>query len=140
IEIPNNAADFLVTSDKPIIVTQYMEGQDAGGGSGDPAMYLAVATEQYRTDYLFHAPTNYEYSYVNIMAPNGANVPLDGMPVTGFTPIGGTVFGVARVALDNNGDGNHRVTADQAVGISVYGYGQFTSYWYAGGANVSVIN
>src|SRR5690606_23536430 len=29
IEIPNNAADFLVTSDKPIIVTQYMEGQDA---------------------------------------------------------------------------------------------------------------
>ena len=59
-----------------------MEGQDAGNPpdsgvrSGDPAMAVVVPTEQYRDNYLFHAPTNYSASYVNITAPLGAKVLL----------------------------------------------------------------
>jgi len=49
--------DFRVTADKKLLVAQDMLGQNAGGNAGDPAMSLAVATEQYRMQYLVHAPT-----------------------------------------------------------------------------------
>ena len=116
-----------------------MQGQAAGGNSGDPAMALAVATEQYRSKYLIHAPTNYESNYVNITAKMGSTVNLDGAPVAGFVAIGGTGFGVARVKLNNNGDGNHLLDGDQPFGVSVYGYGQYTSYWYPGGLDLELI-
>ena len=52
---------------------EYLEGESAIFASyGDPAMSLAVPVDQFRTQYLFHAPTNYVYNYVNIIAPNGA--------------------------------------------------------------------
>ena len=100
---------------------------------------MAVATEQFRSDYLVHAPTNYEYSYANIIAPNGANITVDGQAVGGWTGIGATGYSVARVTLSNNGDGNHTATGNQAFSISVYGYGQYTSYWYPGGLNLELI-
>ena len=55
--------------------------RSAGGGTGDPAMALAVPVEQFRTSYLFHAPTNYETNYVDVTAPMGATVTLDGAPL-----------------------------------------------------------
>jgi len=139
VEIARQVSDFAVTADHKILVVQYMEGQLAGGDTGDPAMTLAVATDQYRTSYLFHAPTNYEVNYVNITAPSGATITLDGSPVSGFTAIGSSGFGLARVTLDEGVDGNHTITGTEAFGISVYGYGQYTSYWYPGGLNLDVI-
>jgi hypothetical protein len=136
VEIPNDAGDFVVTASAPVLVAQYMEGQAAGGNTGDPSETVAVAKDQYRTDYLFHAPTNYESNYVNVIAPAGANVTLDGAKVGGFVPVGGSGFGVARVTLSNAGNGNHQIHGDVAFGISVYGYGQYTSYWYPGGSNL----
>ncbi len=141
VEIAGNAQSFSITADKKILVAQLMEGQDAGGGTGDPAMALAVPTGQYRTDYLFHAPVNYETNYVNITAPMDASITLDGSatPLTGFDAIGSTGYGLLRVTLENSGDGNHRLVGDQAFGISVYGYGQYTSFWYPGGLDLSPI-
>lgn len=136
IELADNAGDFSITANQPILVVQYMEGQDAGGASGDPSMTLAVPKDQYRTDYLFHAPTNYTYSYVNITAPTGASVTIDGAAVGGFVAIGNTGYSVARVALSNAGTGDHQAAGDVPFGISVYGYGQYTSYWYPGGSNL----
>ena len=47
---------------------------------------------------------------------------------------------MARVPLNNNlGSGNHSITGDQGFGISVYGYGVDTSYWYPGGLDLSII-
>ncbi|MBK8260053.1 MAG: IgGFc-binding protein [Nannocystis sp.] len=139
VEIAQNSSDFKIEANYKIVVAQYMLGQDAGGNSGDPAMTIAVGVDQYRDDYLFHAPTNYEKNFVNITAPMGTNVTLDGAAVGGFVAIGATGFGVARVQLNNNGDGNHRITADKAVGTSVYGYGQYTSFWYPGGLNLELL-
>ncbi len=136
IELDQTTADFQVSSDKKIIIAQTMLGQDAGGDSGDPAMALTVATEQFRKTYLFHAPINYETNYLNVVAPMDAKVTLDGAPIAGFKAIGATKFGVARIKLANNVDGNHDVKSDKPVGISVYGYGQYTSYWYPGGLDL----
>lgn len=140
IEIPATNVDFVVTGDKPILVSQYMQGQGDSGIPGDPAMALAVATEQYRGSYLFHAPTNYLSNYVNITAPNGAVITLDGADVAGFTPIGASGFSVARVQLNNGGDGNHNITGNMPFGISVYGYGDDTSYWYPGGLDLDKLS
>ena len=128
---------FQILASARVLVSQYMKGQDAGGGSGDPAMALAVTSSQFRKDYLFHSPVNYDYNYVNVIAPVGASVTLDGAPVGGFEPVSASGYAVARVLFGNTGDGNHRIVADQKVGITVYGYGQYTSYWYPGGLNLT---
>jgi hypothetical protein len=99
-------------------------------------MALAVASHQFRTSYLFHAPVNYTSSYVNIIAPDGASVTLDGAAVTSWATVGSTGYSISRVKFGTTGDGNHRVEADSKVGITVYGYGSYTSYWYPGGLNL----
>ncbi|MDD5308175.1 MAG: MopE-related protein [Deltaproteobacteria bacterium] len=132
----DSSVDFKITASEPVLVSQYMKGQDAGGGSGDPAMALAVATYQFRTDYLFHAPVNYTSNYVNIIAPTGSSVTLDGTAVTAWTAVGSTGYGISRVLFASGGNGNHRVESDGKVGITVYGYGSYTSYWYPGGLNL----
>ncbi len=139
IEIPLTRKDFVVEGDKPIVVAQFMAGSQAGGNNGDPALTLAVPVEQYRQEYLFHAPTNYETSYANIVRPAGVDVTLDGAPVEGFTPVGDGSYEVVRAGLSNDGNGNHRIDASAPVGVSVYGYGQDTSYWYPGGLDLKVI-
>jgi hypothetical protein len=137
IEIPNTNADFAITANEPIVVMEYMEGQDAGGGTGDPAMAISIGKEQYRKSYLFHAPTNYEYSFANVVCPTGTTAVLDGAALGGFTGVGASGFAVARVQLSNAGNGNHTLSSDLACGVSVYGYGQYTSYWYPGGSDLT---
>ena len=138
IEIAENAATFAIRSSKEILVAQFMEGETVGGEAGDPAMALAAPTVQWRDHYLFHAPQSYDINYADVVKPAGAQVTLDGAPLTGFTPIGGSGFELARVQL-RGGNGNHVLEADQPVGVSVYGYGQYTSYWYPGGLDLEEV-
>ena len=98
------------------------------------------SASQYRKSYLFHAPTNYDNNYVNITAVAGVPVTLDGAAVPGFVTIGNSGFAVARAALSNAGSGNHTISSAQPFGISVYGYGQYTSYWYPGGTELTKLH
>ncbi|MCL2823146.1 MAG: IgGFc-binding protein [Polyangiaceae bacterium] len=134
----DSAQAFEITATGRILVAQYMKGQQAGGGSGDPSMALAVTTSQFRTDYLFHSPVNYEHNYINIIAPDTttSTVTLDGNPVSGFTSIGTSGYSEARIKFTSAGNGNHRVHAEEPVGVSVYGYGQYTSYWFPAGLDL----
>ncbi|MCY0987364.1 hypothetical protein OV203_09540 [Nannocystis sp. ILAH1] len=134
-----SSQDFWIGASARIAVAEYMLGQKAGGDTGDPAMTIAVPPELFRTAYAVHAPTNYESNYVNVIAPTGTTVTLDGaqVPVPGWTAIGKTGWSVARLPLDNSGDGDHRLTGSHAFGVQVYGYGQYTSYWYPGGLNLA---
>ncbi|HUJ57031.1 MAG TPA: IgGFc-binding protein [Kofleriaceae bacterium] len=142
VEIDNNANSFEISASNKVLVAQYMEGQDAGGGTGDPAMALAVPFEQFRTSYTFQAPTSYDSNYVDVTAPMGASVMLDGAAPLPLTAIGSTGYGLSRVEPLGNGpagDGNHTITGDMPFGITVYGYGQYTSYWYPGGLDLKDI-
>ena len=136
--------DFRVTGSEALLVGQLLVGQSYEGiGStepmenGDPALSLAVPSEQFRTSYTFLAPTTYAVSYVNVTAPDGANVLLDGAPVSGWRPVSGTGFSTARVMISG---GAHRMSSDRAFGIVVYGFGSYTSYMYPGGLNFERIN
>jgi hypothetical protein len=99
---------------------------------GDPAMILAVPTEQFRKEFVFLTPDSYLEDYANVVAPTGTTVRLDGSPLAagGFTPVGSSGYSVQRVRLS---DGVHVLSADQPVGLTVYGYDDDVSYGYPGG-------
>lgn len=131
--------DFRVSASGKIAVAEYMLGQSAGGNSGDPALTIAIPHELFRTTYAVHAPIHYESNFVNLVAPAGVPVLLDDqmVPPALWTPVGATGWSSARVPLSSQGDGDHSLSAAQPFGVQVYGYGQYTSYWYPGGTNVS---
>ena len=62
---------------------------------------------------------------------------LDGVPVSGFSGIGGSGYGVARVEIPG---GSHEIASTDEFGITCYGYGNYTSYMYPGGLDVDQIN
>ena len=47
--------------------------------------------------------------------------------------------GVARVPLANTGNGTHTTSSPMAFGVTVYGYGSYTSYWHPGGLDLHII-
>jgi hypothetical protein len=134
------SSDVMITSNTKVLVVTYMQGQPATSSNGDPAMAVAIPIEQYRDAYLFHAPVNYAASYVNVTATAGATIVLDGQMISGLTPIGGSGFVGARVALGPGTAGNHTIMGSMPFGITVYGYGSYTSYWYPGGSNLDLID
>lgn len=142
IELSRTAASFRVTANHKILVAQFMEGSTVAGNTGDPSMTVAVPIDQFRSDYLFHAPTNYQTNYVDIVAPVAAVITLDGAPIPPIVAIGTSGWGLARINPLSNGpagDGNHRILGNVGFGIQVYGYGMDTSYWYPGGLDLHPI-
>lgn len=137
VEVPIGVDTFVVTADRPILVAQYMVGADFGYGNADPSMTITTPAAQFRTNYGFYAQPDWPFNFVDIVAPTGASVVLDGDPVASFAAIGASGFSVAHVPLDATG--GHSITADQAVGISVYGLAPSTSYWYPGGQNLEIL-
>jgi len=142
-----SAQDFEILATKPIMVGQFLAAEQApepnvngipqpgDAGTGDPAFMLGVPFEQYRKDYVFLAPDQYAFDYVNIVAPTGAQVFLDGqeLDVVDFEPIGTGVFSAIRLLIE---DGAHSVNSDEKIGIIVYGYDQYVSYGYPGGLDL----
>ncbi len=140
ITLESNNEAFVIEADKKIQVAEYMLGRGTGPeDEGDPSLSLAVPIDQYRVEYLFHAPLSYDVNFVNVVAPDGATVLLDGAPVSGLSPIGASGYSAARVMLTDTIGGNHTIAGTDRFGISVYGYGFATSYWYPGGLDLEPI-
>ena len=108
---------------------------------GDPSQSLAAAVEQYRTKYVFLAPSDYDISYADIVAPPTAMMTLDGAPVTAAAQgIGTSTYKVFRVQLQGGANnGAHVLQSTLPVGLQVLGYGLYTSYQYPGGLNLNLI-
>ena len=146
IELEGVEEDFVVTGNQAFAVTHYMIGEgnpntpdDGGAGAGDPSQSIAIPSEQFRKDYTFVAPVTFDVAFVNVIAPTGVAVEVDGTILTGndFTPIGASGKSVARHPL--TATPHHRASASEPFGIVVYGYGQYTSYMYPGGLDLKKI-
>lgn len=137
-EVQRSPSDVRVTADKPILIAQYMHGQNAvPSGAGDPSMSLAVPIAQYRDEYTFTAPTTYDSNFINVIAKIGTRIELDGEPLDGdAADVGDSDYHVVRARLPEGGSGVHRITGGDAFGLVVYGYGRFTSYMYPGGLDL----
>ena len=131
---------FQVSGSGRVAVAQFMVGQNTTAKPpmvGDPAMGLGIPFEQYRSKYTFLTPTTYTKSYVNIIAPMGGQVVVDGQPVQQqFTTIGATGYGYTSLELK---PGQHLATASQPFGITVSGIASYTSYLYPGGLDLKEI-
>ncbi len=110
-----------------------------GKGRGDPSLSFVVPVEQYRTRFVFLAPSDYDVSYADITHPESATMTLDGEVIPPGKPIGATGFMLARVKLGPGRGGAHLLVASKPVGVQVMGYGAYTSYHYPGGLNLGRI-
>jgi hypothetical protein len=138
---------FEVTGDNEFGVATFLLGSmayDPTGvdNRGDPDQSQYASVEQFRTKYLFLAPTDYPTLYADIVATEDADINLDGNPViSGWTKIGLGPFGVHRVDLTKSGqDGAHVLTAKKPVGVQVIGFGNSTSFQYPAGLNLNLIS
>lgn len=141
VEIGPVTQDFRVSATDKILVAQFMVGENFSGQpatAGDPSESVAIPTEQYRLSYTFLAPSTYTYNMVNVVAPPGSTINIDGQPIPAseFAPIGSSGMAVARHKIAG---GAHSMTGDKNFGIVVYGYGSYTSYMYPGGLNLETI-
>lgn len=136
--------DFEVRGSAAFAVMELLLQGGAGVGAtniGNPAAALQVPVEQYRTAYDFQVPRGYMFNWLNVVAPAGARLVLDGAPVAG-TPaaVGGAGLVVWSVAVTA---GVHHLTASdptQPLGLLVYGADEATAYAYPGGLDLASIN
>ncbi len=131
--------DFVVSANKPILVGQFLASQDAGAGTGDPAMMLIAPDEQLRSDYIFLVPPNYDHNRITIVADADTSVVLNETSYhsSSFVNIPGT--DKYKLWVDMTA-GAHTLTATKPVGLYVYGFSRYVSYAYTAGLDLITIN
>ena len=132
-----------ITGSEPLAIAQFLVGQDWFGigtsgrlGRGDPSMSLAIPAEQYRKEYSFLIPDSYIENYLVITATLGAEITLDGQKINNFSPIGESRVGKLNIEVSA---GIHRIEGFFPFGVSVYGFGNYTSYMYPAGLDLRLI-
>jgi hypothetical protein len=107
---------------------------------GDPSMSPMVTTQQYRTRYIFLAPTDYSESYADVVATAGDTLTLDGAALAATaTPLNAS-WSIYRVPLGAGNDGAHTLVGTKPFGVQVIGYGNYTSYQYPAGLDLAQIS
>ena len=124
----------------PILVGHFMTGSSYPGhiktcentGVGDPALTLTVPTVQFLDEYTVLTPPGYLQNYLNITSPPGANILVDGVPLSSplIQVAPGIDWAVAQHPVE---PGVHTVTAAKKIGLTAYGYDCDVSYAYPGG-------
>ena len=130
--------DVEVEATEPILVGHYLA---SNGGTdmdaGDPAITFAVATEQYRSNYILLVPSQYNQSFMSIVAPSGGTVSVDGTDVTAqLQNFGSNAYKAGRIPTTA---GQHRITCGGGCGVEVYGWSDAVSYMYAAGLDLEQI-
>lgn len=133
---------LVFSSTKPILASIIDRSANRTGGrlTGDPSMIIVPPVEQYLKSYIVGSVgpnTNGRQIYtthnITVVVPTVAvpSLTLDGSAsFLSVRSIVGTNYSVASAIVP---PGAHRVRADSAFGIFVYGYGPAESYGYTGG-------
>lgn len=142
-------ASFLLASDAPIEIAQFMPGSNYPGfvadplcgsadnetGIGDPAMRLVVPIESFAPDAAVVVPEGFRDNYIEILRFGDGEVRLDGEVVEGFSPVG-DISGML-VAIQAVTAGTHELEGTLPFGASLYGYQCDVSYALPASINVS---
>ncbi len=135
--------DIIVTSDKPVLVGQYLvsQGYIQGVPKGDPSFTIFPPVEQAQKNYVFLSPAGWKENWVVIAAETGSSITVDGATPTGckVTSVGeldGKSYESRRCKISA---GVHRLAGDTPFSIMAYGYANADAYSFAGGAAVKKI-
>ncbi|MBK8265455.1 MAG: IgGFc-binding protein [Nannocystis sp.] len=114
----DHGVSVIFSGDKPFLPVQYLAGNQADAGYGDPAMYQMVPVEQFLSRYAFATGVNYGLNYVQVIREKGgAEVQVDGVTVTGYTEVG--AYEVADWRIE---EGAHEAISEKPFGIISIGY------------------
>ena len=130
------AESFVVDASGPIQVAQYLSSQTCtDDGVGDPALIMAVASIQFRHNYVFAAPKDYDEDYVTVVREAGSPITLDGALLGDgeFVPVGSGFYEVGYFEVQ---DGPHQIEGDKPFGLYQYGFDGPASYGNPGGLNL----
>ena len=141
---PGSFTDFLltaataITADHPILVQQYANSSDYDSVSNaDPFMVTLPARSHYGTSVALATPlSGFAENYVSIVVPKSAKNSVQ----LGTTTIDGSLFsniaGTSYASYSTNVPaGKYIVTADEPLGVIVYGWNLFESYAWSGCVN-----
>jgi hypothetical protein len=134
--------DVEISASQPILVGHYLKSVIVSGfggsmGTGDPALSLAVPTEQFRTTHTFLVPSQYKEQFISVVTPAGSTVLLDGTDVTAqFSTFGSGDWTAARIPVS---PGQRKIDCPGGCGVEVYGYDNAVSYLFAAGLDLTQI-
>ncbi len=144
----------IITSDKPILVVQYMTSQTCDSKAlGDPEIVTINPLEQTinnvtvvsaRRD-LTPPSTNIMVHYLNILMKtvNTGSLKIDGaIPNANWIPIPNSEYSYLQENVTNSTSTNpsHNIKADSGFIALAYGLGSFESYGYNAGTNIIDLN
>ncbi|MEE2786015.1 MAG: IgGFc-binding protein [Myxococcota bacterium] len=122
---------MAIISNRPIQVAHLL--LSAGGVEGDPALAFLPPVSQYRGDYAFLIPSEYDRQFVSVVTEVNTGVTLDGVDMTAsFMPVGGEFF-VARLPVT---PGSHTLKCPDRCGLMAYGFSNAVSYYFAAGLDL----
>jgi gliding motility-associated-like protein len=132
-----NDSALYITADKPIMLAEYQRTQGCDNVTGDPSMVILNPVEQKLDDItLYSSPyQNITGHYINILTESDdtSNIYLDGSKVTWKTVPKNTAYAYSQSTVSS---GTHHVYGDSGFNAIAYGFGNFESYGYSGGANL----
>lgn len=139
IELPPSAEHLVLVSDKPVLVAQYMVGTQFDDYPTDPSLLATLPVARWHTSHYVHALPEWLPLDIDILAPTGATVTVDGMPVTDFEDVGNSPYQVAHVRFDDD-PGLAEIESDQPIAVNVYATSSntpSTSYWHSAGGSLA---
>ena len=134
-------AGSVITSDQPILVTQYSNGTTFDNVTSDPFEVIVPPAEQFLNSYTVTTPASgFDTNFINVVAPTASigTVTLDSVavPAASFTPIPGSTFSGAQLAVAL---GSHTLGGARPFGVTVYGFATADSYGYPGGLSLAPV-
>lgn len=127
-----------VDASAPVMVAQYLKGQEGGTGLTDPAMSLVPGSDTWLQEYRLATPSggqNFDVDYASLVVETGdiGTLLLDDAPAspTNCAAIGGTQYSRCDVALP---DGLFNLSAASPFLVMLGGRSNADSYFTYGGA------
>lgn len=131
--------DFVIDSEEPVAVMQYMASAGISGNWGDPSAIQLAPTDQFIERLVLLVPDKWADDHLAITRVHGADVWLDDELIDDamFVAVGDDdELEAARITVE---DGVHTLVSSEPLSAIVVGYDAYDSYGYLGGARTSTI-
>lgn len=148
VNLGNVGQAFEVKGDHPFGVTSVLLGgylldpnaATSPTAEGDPSQTDVAPVGQYRRAYAFAVAQGYDATYLDIVAPLGTKLTLDGVqPSASVTAIGNSSYATTRIPVPASPGMVHVLRGDVAFGAQITGYGSYTSYQYPAGLDARTL-